>query len=171
MLYIEFELNNLKLKFVNYELFYWYHKNRNSKMKNPYWRLKKLSLSRGYLITRINKRNFLFSRIIYYAHNPDWDIYDCSPNNQIDHKDRNPLNNNISNLRVVNNQQNSLNRDVIEYAKGYYFHKQKQKYHAEITLNYKKIHLGLFDTEIAASNKYQKVRLFVKVLRNIYKNR
>jgi len=39
---------------------------------------------------------------------------------------------------------------------------------AQIGLNNKQINIGLFDTEIEASNKYQKVRLFIRVLKSIY---
>ena len=172
MLYIEFELNDVKLKLDKYELFYWCDKWRGYKVKNPYWRKKSLSKNRdGYLITRINNYDFRFNRIVYYAHNQDWDIYDCSKNNEIDHIDRDKLNNNISNLRVVNNRENNLNRDFVEYAKGYCYNKIKKKYQAQINLNKKSIYLGYFDTEIKASNKYQKVKLFIKVLKNIYKNK
>jgi len=169
MLYIEFELNNVKLKLVNYELYYLCVKNGDKKLKNPYWRKKCLSKTRdAYLRTRINKKKFLFHRIVYYAHNQEWDIYDNSINNQIDHIDRNSLNNNISNLRVVNQKENNLNKDSVEYAKGYTYYRPTKKYMAQISLNNKKINLGYFDTEIEASFKYQKVKLFIRVLKCIY---
>jgi len=172
MLYLEFELNDVKLKLDKYELYYWFDKTNRGKLKNPYWRKKILTKTRnGYLQTKINNKRFLFHRIVYYAHNQDWDIYDGSSNNQIDHIDRNQLNNNISNLRVVNNRENILNRDCVDNQKGYSYDKKNKKYRAYIRLNYKLINLGCFDTEIQASNKYQKVRLFVKVLKNIYKNK
>ena len=172
MLYIEFELENTKLKLDKYELYYWYDKNSVGKMKNPYWRKKILTKTRnGYLRTAINNKRFQFHRIVYYAHNQDWDIYDSSRNNSIDHIDRDKLNNNISNLRVVNHRENKLNTDANDNAKGYYYHKRDKKYVAHIKLNNKKINIGLFDTEIEASNKFQKVRLFICVLKNIYINR
>ena len=168
MLYIEFELNGLKLKLDKYELYYWFDKCGGREIKNPYWCKKSLSNCNGYLQTGINNKLFLFHRIVYYAHNQDWDIYDSSANNQIDHIDRDKLNNNISNLRVVNNRENSLNTDFIDNAKGYCYHKQTKKYMTRIFLNNKQIHLGLFDTEIEASIKYQKVKLFIRVLKCIY---
>jgi len=172
MLYLEFEISNVKLKLVNYELYYWYDNNSRGKLKNPYWRKKSLTKgSDGYLRTAINNKFFRFSRIVYFAHNLDWDINDSSRNNSIDHIDRDKLNNNISNLRVVNNRENMINRDWVDNAKGYYYNKQNKKYKAQITLNYKSINLGYFDTEIQASNKFQKVKLFIKVLKNIYKKK
>jgi len=169
MLYLEFELNDVKLKLDKYELYYWFDKTNRGKLKKPYWRKKKLTKShQGYLRTRINNKRFLFHRIVYYAHNQDWDIYDSSRNNSIDHIDRDKLNNNISNLRVVNNRENSLNTDWVDNAKGYYYNKEKKKYKAYIKLNYKNIHLGYYDTKLEASNKFQKVKLFIRVLKSIY---
>jgi len=169
MLYIEFELDNVKLKLINYELYYWYDKIGDREIKKPYWRKKILSKnSHGYLRTGINSKMFRFHRIVYYAHNPDWDIT-YTHDNQIDHIDRDKLNNNISNLRVVNHRENNLNKDSFDNAKGYCYDKRYKKYMTRIKLYSKEIHLGYFDTEIEASNKFQKVRLFVKVLKNIYK--
>jgi len=168
MLYIEFELNNVKLKLINYELYNWFYKFGEKKLNNPYWRKKNLSNCIGYLQTRINNKLFLFHRIIYYAHNQDWNIYDISANNQIDHIDRDKLNNNISNLRVVNQRENNLNKDSFDNAKGYSYNKNAKKYMAKINLYNKNIHLGYYDTKIEASNKYQKVKLFIRVLKCIY---
>ena len=61
------------------------------------------------------------------------------------------INNNVNNLRVVNSRQNNLNRTK---AKGYYLDKQNQKFHAQIRLNGKKIHLGCFNTEDEARSAY-----------------
>lgn len=172
MMNIEFEINGVKLKLINYELYIWFDKSGHRELNKPYWKKKKLKLEKnGYLRTGINNKFYYFHRIVYYAHNQDWDIYDSSRDNQIDHIDRNKLNNNISNLRVVCQRDNNLNRDWVDNAKGYYYNKNAKKYHTEIRLNNKKINLGLFDTELDASNKYQKVRLFVKVLKSIYNNK
>ena len=70
--------------------------------------------------------------------------------NQIDHIDRNPLNNNIENLRVVTNQENGWN----QYAKGYSFNKENGKYRAQIRVNGKNIYLGYFENEDDARTAY-----------------
>jgi hypothetical protein len=69
--------------------------------------------------------------------------------------------NRICNLRSVTNQQNHFNRKT---AKGYHWVKSKNKWRAQITVNYKKIHLGLFEKEedalatyLEAKEKYHKI--------------
>jgi hypothetical protein len=59
--------------------------------------------------------------------------------------------NRICNLRNVTYQQNQMN--MIK-AKGYYFDKQINKWRGHIRINYKKTHLGLFETEEDARNAY-----------------
>jgi len=73
------------------------------------------------------------------------------PKQQIDHIDGCRINNCVNNLRVVSHIDNHKNRTT---AKGYCFHKQKQKYQAYIMLNGKQIHLGLFKTEDEAKAAY-----------------
>jgi hypothetical protein len=92
-------------------------------------------------------------RVIYYAYNQDWNIYDSSKNNTIDHRIHEvgvPLDNSITNLRVVNNQQNHFNRN----AKGYYFNKKNNKYKSQIGVNGETIYLGYYDTIDEARNAY-----------------
>ena len=73
----------------------------------------------------------------------------------VDHIDRNILNNNVSNLRIVTNQQNQFNRN----AKGYSWFKRDQKWRAEIKLNGKKIFLGSFEIEEEARQAYLNAKL------------
>jgi hypothetical protein len=68
----------------------------------------------------------------------------------IDHIDRNRSNNKISNLRQASKLMNNRNRT----AKGYYLHNQTGKYCAQITVNYRHIHLGCFDTIDEATLAY-----------------
>ena len=70
---------------------------------------------------------------------------------EIDHIDRNPKNNHISNLRAVTRSENKWNRSK---TKGYSWHKVTKKFRAQIVLNYKPIHLGLFDTAQEAQAAY-----------------
>ena len=94
-------------------------------------------------------------RLVYYAHNQDWDIWDTSPDNQIDHKNRKRDDNSIGNLHVVNNQQNQFNTD----AKGYYWDNRSNKWCASIRPNRKNIYIGSFDTEEDAHNAYIEKKL------------
>ena len=70
--------------------------------------------------------------------------------NLIDHIDRDKLNNNIENLRVVTNQQNQWNQN----RKGYYFHKATGKYRACIRVDGNLKYLGYFENEDDARNAY-----------------
>ena len=74
----------------------------------------------GYKRININNKKLVVHRINYYAHNKEWDIHDVSNDNNIDHKDGDKTNNNISNLRVVTAQQNMFNTR----AKGYSWNKK-----------------------------------------------
>ena len=80
---------------------------------------------------------------------------------ETDHIDRNGLNNQRDNLRIVTNQQNQFNKN----AKGYCFHKLTQKFQAQIRLNGKKIHLGLFETEFEAHAAYLKAKKIHHVIK------
>jgi len=97
------------------------------------------------------RQTFVFKhRLVYYIHNPDWDIWDSSPDNQIDHYNRKKDDNRIENLHVVTSQQNQWNTNV----KGYYWEKRINKWAAQITLNGKKINLGYFENEEDAAAAY-----------------
>jgi hypothetical protein len=78
-----------------------------------------------------------------------------SDKRKVDHKDHNTLDNRKNNLRVVSNQQNEQNKSNV---KGYTWHKLAKKWAAKITVNYKTINLGLFDTEEKARNAYLSAR-------------
>jgi len=70
---------------------------------------------------------------------------------QIDHIDGNRLNNSISNLRAVNNQQNHFN---MTKAKGYSYCNKRRKYQSSIFKSGKRIYLGSFDNEQEARQAY-----------------
>ena len=169
----KFKVNGVKLKLVDgKDLYYWYDTWRGKLMKNPYWKLKKLHISNnGYSATGINGKIYLFHRLIFKAFNKWWNIEDNSQNNSIDHIDRNKLNNNINNLRVVNHSQNQINSHRSQYSKGYSYRKDNNTYQASIRLNGKTIHLKYFKTKKEAFLKAQKVKRFVNVLKIIYKNK
>lgn len=75
------------------------------------------------------------------------------------------------NLRVCTNQQNQFNKNnksnSFSKHKGVDYMKKQSKWRARIVFNKKEIHIGLYDTEIEASNAYDKkaIELFGKFAR------
>lgn len=82
---------------------------------------------------------------------------------ELDHRDRNPSNNRIDNLRECTHAENSRNRIWKKLPKvtgtpGVYYDERKgikQRWYSKITINYKQINLGRFDTmeEAVAARK------------------
>jgi hypothetical protein len=103
----------------------------------------------GYKAIGINRKQYFSHRLIYIYHNGE-----ITDGLHIDHFDRNRLNNNIENLRLVTRQENQFNRG----AKGYSFRKAINKFEARIKLNGKQMHLGLFDTTEEAETAYLKAK-------------
>ena len=128
----------------------WIMRDYKSKPADWYELKGSVNKSNGYRCVKINNKKYLYHRLIYLIHNQKWKIHDTCRDNSIDHIDRNPLNNNIENLRVVSNQENQWNTD----AKGYTFNKARGKYQAHIRVDGKLKYLGLFVSEHDARNAY-----------------
>lgn len=81
---------------------------------------------------------------------------DCSK--EIDHKNRDPLDNRRSNLREATRSENCANRGInsnnTSGFKGVDFHKSSGKWRARICVNRKSIDLGLFDKPHDAHEAY-----------------
>lgn len=76
---------------------------------------------------------------------------------EVDHKNGIPLDNRRSNLRLCSHSQNGKNKRSSKGSsrfKGVSLHKRINKWMASITMNYKKIHLGYFETEEQAAKSY-----------------
>jgi len=147
LLQMEVIINNRRVKYENGEMFS-YYKWGTSKIYK--WYLATGSINNeGYRIVKINHKDYKYHRVIYKLFNKDWDITDNSKKNVIDHIDRNRLNNNIDNLRVVTQQQNNFNKD----CKGYYWHKKANEWCVEITVNGKREYVGYFINEEDAIKK------------------
>jgi hypothetical protein len=104
---------------------------------------------KGYRQIMINGKMYRTHRLIYIFHNGE-----IADNLHIDHINRDKLDNNIENLRLVTRQENQWNRG----AKGYCFSKLANKFQAYIKLNGKQTTLGLFDTAEEAKNAYLKAK-------------
>jgi len=110
--------------------------------------------TKGYLFVVLSKNNkqksFLIHRLIalHFIDNPN--NYKC-----VDHVNINPKDNRIENLRWINHSGNNKNRkNYGKYMKGVTFNKNNNKFVAQIYIDYKKKHLGSFDTELEAHNVY-----------------
>mgnify|MGYP000135495521 FL=1 len=140
-------INERRVKYEEGEIWSYF---KWGKSKNFKWHLLKGTIDNGYRKTIINKKHYKYHRVIYKLHNNDWDMDDEPRKNPIDHIDRNPLNNNINNLRVVSMQQNTFNRD----CKGYYWIKNENKWKAQICIDGEQKYLGRFNLEEDAKNAY-----------------
>lgn len=113
----------------------------------------------GYAAARIEKQRVLLHRMV---------MPPCPAGYEIDHIDRDRLNNKKSNLRVVSRGQNTMNRpgDVgcTSQYKGVCWSHKKQKYVAQIAKEGKHYFIGHYDSEIMAAKAYNKVanKLFGK---------
>lgn len=95
-----------------------------------------------------NKKRYRNHRIIWLLHTGSW------PSECLDHIDQNTLNNKIKNLRECtkgeNKQNERIRKDNKCGYKGVYWYKLTGKWRSVISVNKKRISLGLFDTPEAA---------------------
>lgn len=79
---------------------------------------------------------------------------------EIDHIDRNPLNNIFSNIRTATRSQNIMNqgkrKDNISGYKGVTWHKPNQKWMAQIGKDGKRYNLGYFYNPVEAAKAYDR---------------
>jgi hypothetical protein len=105
--------------------------------------------------TEIQGKQYTTSRIIYKAFHPEFNL-EYTPDNTIDHINRNSLDNRLCNLKVANMSEQNLNRKWLNYkkAKGCYFDKRRNLWYARIQIQGKTKHLGYFETEAEAHTTY-----------------
>ena len=76
----------------------------------------------------------------------------------VDHRDNNPLNNDLSNLQIITNRENIVknNKKGISSFVGVSFRSErKRNWMSRIQVNGKRKTLGYFDTELKAAEAYQ----------------
>ncbi len=99
----------------------------------------------GYIILKQNYIQNLF------AHHFAWYmVYGNVDFDRLDHKNTNPSDNRIFNLRIVTNQENAFNTN----AKGYMWDENRKKWLSRIMFNGKNIYLGSYNTEEEARQAY-----------------
>lgn len=111
----------------------------------------------GYVKVQINK-------IPYSAHRLIWVLFhkEIPLDKQIDHIDRNPSNNKIENLRLVNAVSNALNKKCRPSNTGIRgVSKDRNYYKVSFSVNCKSIHVGNFKTleeaKKVAEKYYEKI--------------
>lgn len=154
--YKEVELHGRKIRYFNEE-----HIETEFRNKKGDWRKVSIYKCVNYLVFKCGDKHIKIHRLVFWINNPSWNIYDSSIDNSIDHFDGNTFNNKIDNLSCVTNQENCWNKTK---AKGYCWHKERQKWDARITVNSKVIHLGLFEKEEDARDAYIKAKLIYHVI-------
>jgi hypothetical protein len=151
---IEFMLKDRRVRLIN-DVFYARAIWRGKETKKEKWN--KMSFNEnldGYLQGNLTlnkvQHMILQHRLVWYAHHQDWDIWDTSRDNFIDHKNQIKNDNRIGNLRKATHSENQQNQNV----KGCYFVEEMNKWRAKIQLNGKQEHIGYYDTEEEAHEAY-----------------
>lgn len=112
---------------------------------------------KGYIKITLFDQGYRAHRVAWALYYNEWPPADM----EIDHIDADPLNNRISNLRLVTRSQNECNkrkrRNTKSSFKGVSWNSQKGKWMATAAINGKVRHVGFFATEIEAHECYKQV--------------
>ena len=100
-------------------------------------------LGRPVIYIRLDDRMYNEHVLIWVYHHDDW------PENEIDHIDRNPINNKIENLREATHGENAQNRGLQSNNKsghpGVGWFARTNKWRVRIKIDRKEHHLGYFE--------------------------
>lgn len=125
---------------------------------------------KGYLMVSLKKDDMAYikrsHRLVYYSFYPN----DCNKK-QINHIDRNKINNALSNLEAVSSRENNSHKNLFIKKTSKYigvsWASTRKAWRASITINGKRKFLGHFDKEIDARNAYLTI-LYKNNLTNKY---
>lgn len=130
-----------------------------------YYRLRELGVTS---LSPVWKKSGKCSSVGFYLaghrHTLSRFITTCPKHLEVDHINRNPLDNRQTNLRCITVRQNQLNRNNNVKYPGVYFNKLYRTWRAMAWLNKKHIYLGQFNTPEEASlayNNYEKLHKIV----------
>ncbi len=100
------------------------------------------------------------TRSAVYMHR---EILEVDFTEEVDHRNRNGLDNRRANLRIATKQQNSCNRSApitnTSGFKGVSWHKRHRKWYAHINIEGKRKHLGHFESAKEAAEAYDRAAM------------
>lgn len=96
----------------------------------------------GYISIKVDYNRYFAHRLAWFYSHVKW------PAEEVDHINRSPGDNRLSNLRLATRSQNATNRkrqsNNASGFSGVSFHRASGKWHARVRLDGRDIHLGLF---------------------------
>lgn len=108
----------------------------------------------GYIGVKFSGVCYKAHRVVYYLVNKHW------PTSMLDHINGIKNDNRPVNLRVVSNAENCRNckpsKNTSSIFKGVHWNKKLNKWQAQIRVNNKPLHLGVFTDEKVAATAYDK---------------
>lgn len=104
-----------------------------------------------YARLRVDGAMYRVSRLVWVFHNGP-----IPEGLEIDHVDRNRLNNDVANLRIVTSCDNNRNRSIkgASRFRGIHWHKQNQQWRVWVRVNGPQLHIGYSRSEVTAAALY-----------------
>jgi len=143
----------LELDFQSYTFKWRYQPNVRSQFNGRYaGKLAGVTNGAGGLQIAIDRVRYKAHRLVWFYIHQEW------PNGELDHRDNNPYNNHIDNLRIAtaaqNGQNKKINKNNKSGYKGVWYCKKRDNYEVKIKLNGKSIYLGRYNTAEEAHKIY-----------------
>lgn len=125
-------------------------------------RKSKAGFPAGGIHKKLGYGRFRYRGQLYYIHRVVWELHNgpLLEGQMIDHINGIRSDNRLENLRIATVTQNNQNTTKRSFGKSKYkgvsWHKQCGKWRSELTVDKKRIHIGLFELEEEAAKAYNK---------------